>query len=241
MTASRSLGFAAASLAAPLAIGTAVARLSGSRRSGVIAGTITAAAFAAVRWQLARWFTQQPPYEVERRLGDLELRRYPAYVEARTKVPEPHFEEAIDAGFRRLARYIFGENKGAAAFAMVDSPGERLAMTTPVMAHRETGAHVVAFVMPTEKTLVTLPVPDDSGIELVQVPARRIAALRFRGRYTTANIREHGLKLEALVRKAGLAVRGEPSFAGYDPPTTLPFLRRAEMWVAIDDAPTNRA
>jgi hypothetical protein len=38
----------------------------------------------------------------------------------------------------------------------------------------------------------------------------------------------------ARVRSAGLGYRGSPEFAGYDPPSTLPFLRRNEIWIELE-------
>jgi SOUL heme-binding protein len=66
---------------------------------------------ALARWQLARWFTEQPRYELEQRLGDLEVRTYGAGWIAETTVSDASWEEALDEGFRRLARYIFGDNR----------------------------------------------------------------------------------------------------------------------------------
>ena len=213
---------AGGALAGALGVGAAVAALTGSRRNGVIAGAGTLVLAGALRWQLQRWFTEQPAYEIERTIGDLEIRRYPARLQARTFVEAP-FETAIDEGFRRLARYIFGGN----------STHERVAMTTPVSARYAVEGQEVMFTMPPGKHLEDLPRPDDPKIDLVEIPARRVAVLKFRGRYKAETVEAETRRLRQLVDNAGLVPSGEPMFAGYDPPMTLPFLRRVEVWLEV--------
>ena len=145
----RNLAFAATVTAAPLALGIAASALTRSRRAGLLSAGIGAVVLAAARWQLQRWFTDQPEYVVERRLGDLEIRRYPAHVEAQTRITELELETALQRGFRRLANYIFGR---------------KLEMTTPVLNTPRAATHTVAFVMPPGRDLGSLPTPDDAGV-----------------------------------------------------------------------------
>src|SRR5690606_30953219 len=63
------------------------------------------------RWQLARWFTPQPSYEVEQRIGELEIRIYEAQWVAETTLSDASWDDALREGFRRLARYISGDNR----------------------------------------------------------------------------------------------------------------------------------
>lgn len=218
----REFAMASGALAGALGVGAAVAALTGSRRGGLIAGSATLALAGALRWQLQRWFTEQPAYEVERRIGDLEIRRYAPRVEARTWIEAP-FREALDQGFRRLAGYIFGGNGG----------DEHIAMTTPVSSSRADGGRVVTFTMPPGMALADLPRPDDPKVELREVPERRVAVLRFRGRYRADEVEAQARRLRELAAEAGLPAMGEPMFAGYDPPMTLPLLRRVEVWLEL--------
>lgn len=219
----RSLAFAAAMLIAPLAIGRGVSRLAGSRRAGAIAGAFSLAKLATLRWQLKRYFVDEPDYVTLRRIGELEIRRYPAHLEAHTRLTVPDFETAVDVGFRRLAKYIRGGN----------AEHQTIAMTTPVLTKPRATTHTVGFVMPPGRTLLTLPRPSDDRIHLVHVPARRIAALRFHGRYTDEVFVEHTRRLHDLIETAALEPISQPIFAAFDPPWTLPWLRRTEMWIEI--------
>ncbi len=220
----------------PPAIGAGVAALTGSRRTGAIAGAISALGLVAVRWQLQRLFTDEPDYIVEQRLGDLELRRYLPHIEAQTQVAGVDFDAAIEHGFRRLARYIFGGNQGGERLEMtapVTARGEKLEMTAPVVASAQGAGHTIAFIMPPARSLASLPRPLDRAVKLVEVPPRRVAVLAYRGRYRGDVVSDRAAELRRLVSAAGLTATGEPRFAGFDPPTTLPWLRRNEIWLEL--------
>lgn len=219
----RRFAFGVAGIITPLAIGSAVATLARSRRAGRIAGGITVAAFATLRWQLARWFTAEPAFSIERTIGELEIRRYAPRVEAHTRIKTLDFETSLDEGFRRLAHYINGANDRR----------ESLAMTTPVMATPRAETHTISFVMPPGRTRASLPRPRDERVTVVDVPARRVAALRFAGRYTGDNMLEHVRRLHDALATSALEPIGQPLFAGFDPPWTLPPLRHTEVWVEI--------
>jgi len=111
--------------------------------------------------------------------------------------------------------------------------GERLPMTTPVTLGHSSGGYVMRFQLPKHRTLSSLPRPNDSRVRLRQVPSERVAALRFSGSYSGEHIAAKERELLERVKAAGFAPTGEPVFAGYDPPTALPFLRRVEVWVPI--------
>ncbi len=219
----RSLAFGIGALLAPFGLGAGIGALLRSRRAALVAGGAVAAAFGLIRWQLQRWFTDEPAYSLEQTHGELEIRQYKPRVEAHTRFATLEFDDVREQGFRRLAHYIFGGN--AAHY--------ELAMTTPVTIAPRAGSHTMAFVMPPGFSRTNLPHPDDSRIELVEVPTRRVAVLRYRGGYDAKTVEKHARRLRELVAAAGLTARGEPLFAGYDPPTTLPFLRRTEIWIEL--------
>jgi hypothetical protein len=219
-----------------------------TRQKAWVLGALGAVAGAGlVRWQLARLFTESPPYELERRLAGFELRSYPPSVRAETNVHGGRWRDALGEGFRRLAGYIFGGNRArerivmTAPVTIAASGGERIAMTTPVTASAPSadsagGAEgvTVGFVMPAHRTVDSLPLPSDARVTLRNVPRRRVAAMRYTGAFSGARTAKMSGDLLDRVRGAGLHPRGEPSFAGYDPPWTLPLLRRNEVWVEVD-------
>jgi len=233
----RNLAFWSSLAVLPLGIGMAVGRR--SKAAGAVTGALTALGLGALRWQLIRLFTEQPPYQVEERIGPLEIRRYPARIEARTEIATDNFDTALRNGFLRLARYIFGDNvkhEHLAMTAPVTASSERLSMTSPVIAGHDPGKpnrYTVAFVMPPDRAISELPTPTDERVALEQIPERRVAALRFRGRRDGGHVPAHEKELMKYVREHDLEIMGTPMFAGFDPPTTLPFLRRNEVWIEL--------
>ena len=168
---------------------------------------------------------EEPDYTVERTLdeaGGIEVRRYGAYTVAEVTVPGAA-DEAGNAAFRILAGYIFGGNQGA----------RTLEMTAPVTQAAAGDAHVVQFVLPKGVTPANAPVPNDARIRIREVPARRVAVVRFSGFWSEANYAEHAAKLVAAMRAAGLQAAGAPVLSRYNPPITPWFLRRNELWIDL--------
>jgi hypothetical protein len=198
---------------------------------------------ALTRWQLARLFTEQPRYALEGKVGRLEIRHYSPRWVAETRV-QNGWDLALNEGFRRLAHYIFGGNHRA----QVQSQGaEKISMTAPVNVRPGRGAvgtardagsasHVVSFNMPLGRTRESLPRPDDERVQLVLKPEARMAVLRYRGRRDGDTVTAKFLELLVALRRAGLRHKGNPQFAGYDPPSTLPLLRRNEVWIELETA-----
>jgi hypothetical protein len=91
----------------------------------------------------------------------------------------------------------------------------------------------MAFVMPSNLPVDALPLPNDHRVLLRGVPRRRMAVLRFSGTYAGDLPAEKRNELLFLLKSAGLKPTSEVWFAGYDGPTTLPFLRHNEVLVEI--------
>ena len=112
------------------------------------------------------------------------------------------------------------------------SQSEKIAMTTPVTV---TGASsfVVAFIMPAEYTLETLPQPKDSRVRFTQLPARSMAAVRFSGYFQQETIEKNKQRLSAWLKEQGLETEGDFIIAGYNPPWVPGFLARNEVLIQI--------
>lgn len=95
----------------------------------------------------------------------------------------------------------------------------------------------MAFSMPSEYTMQNLPKPLDPDITLVEVPAKLFAVIRFSGSFD--DLEKRRSKAEELSKwlltQPQYKKVGEPVFAGYDPPFTLPFLRRNEVLIEIEN------
>lgn len=185
---------------------------------------------------------EQPRYTVTLQDGPFEVRDYPPLLAAETTVTGGR-SEAVNSGFRTLARFIFGANRSRSAIAMTApviqsraSGGEAIAMTAPVIQTPAEGdAFVVQFLMPSEYTTETLPQPTDPAIRIVPIPPRRIAVIRFTGLWTEGSLHREEAALRAAIARHGLTVAegAAPSYAFYDPPWTPFFLRRNEVMVPL--------
>jgi len=226
-----------------------LARGAKSRASG-LAALGASLGLGLVRWQLQRLVTETVAYEVKATLGKVEMRRYPPQVWAETVVHDSTSNESLHEGFRRLAGYLFGDNNEATRLTMTapvlssypagPRAGEPIDMTAPVAAELGDAGDLldrtVAFVMPADRDLATLPAPHDRRVRLREVHPRLVAALPFRGNYESGLPNEKREELLQRLREAGIATRGEARFAGYDPPTTWSPLRRNEVLIDLDEA-----
>lgn len=184
---------------------------------------------------------EKPAHEVVRRYADFEVRDYAPRVVAESEVRLPR-AEAGNEGFRRLAGYIFGKNRGERRIAMTapvaQSPGTRIAMTAPVaQAEGSPGSFVVQFTMPASFALAALPEPLDPRVTLRQEPARRMAVWSYSGTWSEARYEAQLARFRTALAREGLSVAGEPTWARYDPPWTPWFLRTNEIWLELAGEP----
>ena len=166
---------------------------------------------------------EEPEYEVIAETAAYEVRRYQPYVVAEVDV---RGKSADSQGFRALAGYIFGDNEAS----------EKMQMTAPVESRETDDGNDItyAFVMESKYTLDTLPNPDNERIRLRNKPSRVVAALRFSGRWTEANVAKHERQLLSALQADGITRLGKLELARYNSPFTPWFLRRNELMVAID-------
>ena len=108
-------------------------------------------------------------------------------------------------------------------------------MTSPVVQESggKPGRQVVAFVMPAQFTLDTLPTPTDPRIRVRELPTQLAAAKSFTGRWSEQIYFAQLSELRSAVSQAGLEIIGPPRFARFDPPFTPWFLRRNEVLVDV--------
>lgn len=184
---------------------------------------------------------EEAPYSVLESVGDIEVRRYPALLVAETALGDGDEGQA----FGRLARYIFGSNRQNAKIAMtapviVDgkpkSGGTSIAMTAPVLVGAgDARERTMAFVLPRALTIATAPIPNDTSVNVRETAPRVVAALRFSGFATTGARQRKTEELLQAVKAAGMTAKGVPTYAGYNPPWSMPLLQRHEMLVEVDN------
>jgi effector-binding domain-containing protein len=169
---------------------------------------------------------EQARYKVLKRIGKIEIRRYPRLVIARV-------EGYGDGGFNILFRFITGNNRQKSDIAMTAPVvSEQIAMTAPVLS--ETGS--IAFIMPEGYTIETTPEPLDERVKIVEIPERIVAALRFSGRWSDSILKKKSEELLKELTAAGIKTVGQVFSMRYNAPYTPWFMRRNEVAVAVDPA-----
>lgn len=180
--------------------------------------------------------TETPKYAVIRKHKEIEIRNYPAYIQAEVVIDEKHYQSAIEKGFNVLAGYIFGSNVSKQKIEMTSpvqaSQSEKIAMTTPVTVTGES-SFTVAFIMPSAYTLETLPQPKDSRIHFRLIPARSLAAIRFSGFFRQDMIQKNKQRLSQWLGEQGIEMQGDFIVAGYNPPWVPGFLARNEIMIQV--------
>ena len=188
---------------------------------------------------------EQPKYEVLYKEGDIEYRQYEPYLVAETVIENvDDYNSAGNEGFRRLFRYIKGSNEAQAKIAMTapvqQAPeGEKIAMTAPVQQTGDTDGWRIAFMLPTKYTFENAPIPTDSRVQVRAVSGRLFAVLRYSGRWTERNFTTRSTELLEAIDEERIEPIGEIRSALYNPPYTLPFMRRNEVMVAVDRVPAS--
>ena len=204
--------------------------------------------------------TAEPSYTVLEHEEDFELRLYAPKIIAQTEVTGD-YDAASRQGFRVLADYIFGnntladsaksesKNNSSAKISMTapvlmspadlnmdnadaDTKSTKINMTAPVSMSQNEGKWQVVFVMPEHYTISSIPKPNNPAITLVEVPESRYAVVKFSGLAGEKKVAEKTSELQNWMAKKQLTPLAEPEIARYNPPWTLPFMRRNEVMIA---------
>jgi len=181
---------------------------------------------------------EKAKYEVIEKEGKFEVRQYSPQIVAETVV-ESDFDDAGNIAFRRLFDYLSGENQKKESIAMTapvnqKSGSEKIAMTAPVNQQASEGKYVVSFLMPSKYTMESLPEPLNPDVKLRQIPAHKMAAVRYSGSWSRKRYEANKSLLEDFIKKKGLRITGPDIFARYDPPFQIWFLKRNEVLFPVD-------
>ncbi len=172
---------------------------------------------------------EQPNYKVILENDIFAIREYTSVMVVETEVFSSRREAAGDA-FRRLFRYISGENED----------NLEISMTTPVtqtLANQNDDDSaerwMVRFFLPSNMAEENIPLPSEKGVTVSKLKAQRFASVSFRGSQSDKNIEENTAKLKAFIAQNGYAVSGRPIYAFYDPPFIPWFFRDNEIFLPV--------
>lgn len=198
---------------------------------------------------------EEPVFYSIEKAGPIEIRQYSAVIVAQTFV-DGDLSTASNRGFRLIADYIFGNNSSAdtpennaskkiamtAPVSVEPAATEKIAMTAPVSVQPQnepgTGLMLskrwrVQFTMPREYTLATLPKPRNPAVTLIEVPSKTMAVLVFSGFAGADKVQQKTDELLIWLQEKNKKIIATPQLARYNPPWTLPFMRRNEILVEI--------
>lgn len=181
---------------------------------------------------------EQPSYEVISSEGSIDIRQYVPIIIAETEV-QGEREEAIGKGFRLLADYIFGNNSVKQEIAMTapvqQQNSKKISMTAPVQQQIQDGTWKVSFVMPAEYSIDKLPKPNNERVKLKEVLEKRYVVIQFSGLNSNDNIAQHEKILMHYIEANKIKTAGPPKYAFYNPPWTLPFMKRNEIMMQLEE------
>ena len=166
---------------------------------------------------------ETPYYQESKIQQKISVRHYPSLNIAKIDV-EGSQQSALKKGFRAVAAYIFGEN----------AQYKKITMTKPVLLTGKLKNWQVAFIMPQKYDAATLPLPNNSNVELTEMKKAKYLVIRFSGRIRKSRLSKELKQLEMFATSRQCQIKGEPIYAFYNPPWTLPMFRRNEVWLRIE-------
>ena len=172
---------------------------------------------------------EQPNYSVILEQDIFAIRDYSSLMAVETEVFSSRREATGDA-FRRLFRYISGENEDNLEISMTSPVAQTLANR-----NNDDSAErwMVRFFLPRNMAEKNIPLPSEKGVRVTKLKAQRFASVSFRGSQSDKRIEENTAKLKAFIVQNGYEVSGRPIYAFYDPPFIPWFLRDNEILLPV--------
>jgi hypothetical protein len=199
----------------------------------ILAGVVVV---GAVIWGPIVSNVEQAKYTVVTTSDNIEIRDYAPMLVAEVEVTGDR-KESINQGFRLIADFIFGNNSAAQKVAMttpvIQQPSEKIAMTAPVIQQGDGNTWKVRFVMPAEYTIDMLPKPNNKAVKIERIEGKRFAVIRFSGLAGNDSLKENTNLLNEYIDTNTLSTISTPVFAFFNPPWTVPFMRRNEVMIEI--------
>jgi len=185
---------------------------------------------------------EEPKFTLLEKDNAFELRAYAPKIIAEVVV-DGNMREASSKGFRLIADFIFGNNTvqsgksekiSMTAPVSVEPRSDKISMTSPVGVQQASKGWKVYFVMPSQYTLETLPKPKSPLVSIKQRSSQKFAVIRFSGLVDEEKMEKKVAELKQWTDNKKLKVLGNPELARYNPPWTLPFLRRNEVMLEVE-------
>eukprot|EP00912_Choanoflagellata_sp_UC4_P000321 UC4_evm2s197 len=182
---------------------------------------------------------ETPQYEILAKRPTYEVRKYSSGIIASTDYRCDSSKSDMGSPFRRLAKYIgvFGSPE--------NTTNQPISMTAPVLLSMDEGKErrTMSFILPSHfgTDVTSAPQPNDSSVRIEELSVRTQAVRTFSWGFTEMAVQEqlkillHDLEQDQKYRIV-LDKDGSPSYsaAGFNPPFTIPFLKKNEVMVDVD-------
>ena len=191
---------------------------------------------------------EEPSYQVLKQLEHFELRQYESQLIAEVTV-QGSLSEASNKGFRLVADYIFGNNQVSQASSnqsekiamtapvVIEPQSSKIAMTAPVVVEKKGASEqqqwILYFVMPKSYRMDNLPKPNNPQVQIKEIKNKKVAVIRFSGWVDEEKLADRTAELQTWMKQEQLIAIGEPQLARYNPPWTLPWWRRNEVFIPV--------
>ena len=139
------------------------------------------------------------------------------------------FRESSNSNFKKLFKYISGENKSE----------KKISMTAPVFVNLssskdKSSQKQMSFVVPSSLAGNT-PEPSSNEVLLNYFPKRTVAVISFSGSWDEESFSEKEKVLRTWLSENSYSASAEAYSAAYDPPWAIPSLRKNEVHIVIED------
>lgn len=191
---------------------------------------------------------EEPSYQVLKQSEPFELRQYESQLIAEVTV-QGSLSEASNKGFRLVADYIFGNNQVSQASSnqsekiamtapvVIEPQSSKIAMTAPVVVEKKGASEqqqwTLYFVMPKSYRMDNLPKPNNPQVQIKEIKNKKVAVIRFSGWVDEEKLADRTAELQTWMKQEQLMAIGDPQLARYNPPWTLPWWRRNEVFIPV--------
>jgi len=156
---------------------------------------------------------------------NFEIRQYSGVHLISVELTGASYSETANSGFNLLASYIFGNN----------SSKEKIAMTAPVTMEFGKDKTKMCFMLPSEKNISDLPLPQNQEIIIGTDSAFVLATLRFGGYAGDKEIENQKEQLLLHLKKYGVIPNTNPIFLWYNSPFRV-IARRNEVGFVLSES-----
>jgi hypothetical protein len=162
--------------------------------------------------------TLEASYNLIQKLGkNVEISEYPAQIWATVR----GLEQA--EAFNILSGFVFGKNERQ----------EKIGMTFPIITFNNIEGRNLAFIMPSQYRLRTLPKPYRDEIKLELVAPKKMASITFSGSLTPGSFDMNFRLLQEILMNNKITWIEPPYLFQYNEPRAPPFMRKNECVVRI--------